>query len=73
MKQLIVPCPRGKKATGGGWAALDSTGAILEGQATTNQPAFDGSHWLVNVKNESSFSPQWKLKAWAICANVRAR
>jgi hypothetical protein len=69
-KQLIVECPKGKRATGGGWAALDSTSAIISGKATTNQPAFDGSHWLVNVTNESAYSPAWKLKAWAICVKL---
>jgi hypothetical protein len=69
-KQLIVNCPKDKKVTGGGWAALDKTDAILEGQATTSQPAYDGSHWMVNAKNQSSFSPKWKLKVWAICAKA---
>ncbi|MEL6364215.1 MAG: hypothetical protein AAFR11_05180 [Pseudomonadota bacterium] len=71
-KQLIVECPTGKVATGGGWAVLDPTSAILSGRATTNQPAFDGKHWLVNAINESDFSPTWKLKVWAICVTPEA-
>jgi hypothetical protein len=69
-KQLIVNCPKEKRVTGGGWAALDETDAILEGQATTSQPAYDGTHWMVNAKNQSSFAPKWKLKVWAICAKA---
>jgi hypothetical protein len=71
VKQLIVHCPKGKKAMGAGWAVLDETDAILDGQALTNQPAYDGSHWLVNAKNESAFADKWKLKVWVTCAKAR--
>ena len=69
-KQLKVDCPSDKKALGAGWSVLDSTGAILDGRATYFQPAFDGSHWLVNAINKSTFSPEWKLRARVICAIV---
>ena len=69
-KQLQVDCPEGKTALGAGWAVLDSTGAILDGRATYFQPAFDGSHWLVNAQNRSTFSPDWKLRVRVICAIV---
>jgi hypothetical protein len=72
VKQLIVHCPKGKKAMGAGWAVLDKTDAILDGQALTNQPAYDGSHWLVNAKNESAFASEWKLKVWVTCAKARS-
>lgn len=68
VKQLIVKCPKKKKALGSGWAVLDSTDAILDGVALTNQPAYDGSHWLVNARNESAFAKEWKLKVWVTCA-----
>jgi len=70
LKQLRVDCPDGKKTLGAGWSVLDSTSAILEGQATYFEPAFDGSHWLVNAKNNSSFATDWKLRLRVICASV---
>ncbi len=69
-KQLQVDCPDGKKALGAGWSILDPTGAILDGRATYFQPAFDGSHWLVNAQNKSTFAPEWKLRVRVICAKV---
>ena len=69
-KQLRVDCPAGKKALGAGWSVLDSTSAILEGQATYSEPAFDGGHWLTNAKNDSAFAPNWKLRLRVICASV---
>lgn len=69
-KQLRVNCPEGKKALGAGWSVLDSTSAILDGRATYFEPAFDGSHWLVNAQNKSIFAPAWKLRVRVICANV---
>ncbi|MDH5433202.1 MAG: hypothetical protein OEY19_04595 [Gammaproteobacteria bacterium] len=69
-KQLRVDCPEGKKALGAGWSVLDPTSAILDGRATYFQPAFDGSHWLVNAQNKSGFAPEWKLRVRVICAVV---
>ena len=71
-KQLQVDCPAGKKALGAGWSVLDPTSAILDGRATYFQPAFDGSHWLVNAQNKSTFAPDWKLRVRVICANVNS-
>lgn len=70
-KQIKVNCSKKKRAMGSGWAALDATDAILAGVATTDQPAFDGSGWLVNAKNNSSFAKEWKLKVWVTCAYAR--
>ena len=70
-KQLSVSCPPGKRALGAGWSVLDSTSAILEGEATYFEPAYDGSSWLANAKNMSAFSPQWKLRLRLICANAQ--
>lgn len=69
-KQLQVSCPPGKKALGAGWGVLDSTSAILEGEATYFEPAYDGSSWLTNARNLSAFSPQWKLQVRVVCANA---
>jgi hypothetical protein len=69
-KQLQVDCPDGKRATGAGWAVLDGTGAILTGRASYFQPAFDGSHWLVNASNDSDFEPNWKLRVRVICVDA---
>ena len=69
-KQLQVDCPEDKKALGAGWSVLDPTGAILDGRVTYFQPAFDGSHWLVNAQNQSTFAPDWKLRVRVICAKV---
>ena len=70
VKQLRVDCPPGKRALGAGWSVLDSTSAILEGEATYFEPAYDGSHWLANAKNNSAFAPQWKLRLRVVCANA---
>ncbi len=67
-KQLTVKCPYGKKATGAGWSVLDPTSAILEGESTYSEPTFDGSAWMVNAKNRSTFAPNWKLRVRLICA-----
>ena len=69
-KQLRVDCPEGKKALGAGWSVLDPTSASLDGRATYFQPAFDGSHWLVNAENKSAFAPEWKLRVRVVCATV---
>ncbi len=69
-KQLTVNCPAGKRALGAGWSVLDPTSAILDGRATYFEPAFDGSHWLVNAQNNSTFAPNWKLRVRVICAVV---
>jgi hypothetical protein len=69
-KQLRADCPAGKQALGAGWSVLDSTDAILEGQATYFEPAFDGSHWLTNARNMSGFAPEWKLRVRLVCANI---
>ena len=69
-KQLTVKCPNGKKATGAGWSVLDPTSAILEGESTNSEPAFDGSSWMVNAKNKSAFAPKWKLRIRLICAVI---
>lgn len=68
VKQLKVSCPAGKKALGAGWGVLDPTGAILDGSVTYFEPAFDGSHWLANAKNNSTFAPKWKLRMRVTCA-----
>lgn len=67
VKQLKVDCPANKYALGAGWSVLDNTGAILDGQATYFQPAFDGSHWLANARNNSDFATEWKLRVRVIC------
>lgn len=68
-RQLIVPCPVGKRALGAGWSVLDPTSAILNGQATAFIPAFDGSSWLVNAQT-NGFVPSWKLRVQVVCARV---
>lgn len=67
VKQLNASCASGTNATSLGWAVLDSTSAILDGAALYSLPSFDGSSWLTNARNHSSFSPTWKLRVRAIC------
>lgn len=69
-KQLQIDCPAGKYALGAGWAAVDKTGASLEGSATLSLPSWDGSGWIFNVRNITSYEPNWKLRARIICADV---
>jgi hypothetical protein len=71
-KDLDHQCPSGKRAVGAGWSALDSTSAILEGDATYFEPGFSGASWLVRVRNLSTFSPSWKLRTRLICVNQAA-
>ncbi len=69
-KQLQVDCPDSKKALAAGWSALDGTDAILNGTASYFEPATDGTHWLVNAQNNSTFTSIWKLRVRVICADV---
>lgn len=71
-KDLDNQCPSGKRAVGAGWAALDSTSAILEGNVTYFEPGFNGANWLTRVRNLASFSPSWKLRTRLICVNQAA-
>lgn len=70
MKQLITECPDGKRILSCGWSALDSTSAIMEGQATYSEPSFDGKNWMVNVKLTSTYNPEWKLRTRCVCAEI---
>lgn len=72
VKQLIPACPAGKRSLGAGWSVLDSTSAILEGEATHFAPSFDGTSWLINARSSSSSSPAWKLRSRLICVNASA-
>jgi hypothetical protein len=69
-KQLEIKCPGNKFAMGAGWSVEDSTSAILEGEATHFQLSYDGKSYLVNAKNNSAFSPNWKLRVRCVCANI---
>lgn len=69
-RQVEVRCPGNKYAFGAGWSVEDPTNAILEGQATHFQLSYDGKGYLVNAKNNSTFSPTWKLRVRCICADV---
>jgi len=57
----------GKKALGAGWGVLDDTGGILDGAALHFAPSYNGSTWLTNASNSSSFAPTWKLRARLLC------
>ena len=70
LKQVIVNCPKGKKAIGAGWSVLDKTNAILDGTATYFEPSYDAASWMVNAKNNSTFEKKWKLRVVCFCANV---
>lgn len=70
-RQLSVACPVGTKALGAGFAALDGSGAILDGIATYSMPSWDGTSWLVNAKVTAG-SPSWKLKVSLTCSNAAA-
>ena len=71
-KQLVASCPAGTRVFGAGWAVLDSTGAILEGVATYFEPRSDGSGWLMNARNASSFASSWKLQVRLQCGAAPA-
>lgn len=68
-KQLRVACPAGKRSVGAGWGVLDPTGATLEGNVSYFEPAHDGSSWLANAQNRSTYAPQWKLRLRVICVS----
>jgi hypothetical protein len=67
LKQLKVHCPEGKKALGAGWAVLGNGGIINDGRATYFQPAYDGSHWMVNAEY---YGDEWMIRMRVICARV---
>ena len=69
-KQVRASCPEGSVATGAGWAVLDPSDGILEGRATYFFPAYDGSHWLVNASNDSTFAKTWKLRVRVLCVRI---
>ena len=69
-KQLRVDCPEGKRMLGAGWSVLDSTSAILDGISTYSEPSYDGTHWLVNARKNSTFATDWKLRMRCVCADV---
>ena len=69
-KQLKVSCPAGRMALAGGWAVLDGTGAILDGNATYSEPTWDAGAWQVNAQNVSAYSATWKLRVRAICGST---
>ena len=69
-KQLQVDCSEGKTAFESGWPVLGPTDGILDDQVSYFQPAFDGSRWVVNGENRSTFAPEWKLRVRLICAAV---
>jgi hypothetical protein len=72
VKQVNASCPTGKVATGAGFGVLDSTGGIIDGEASLFVPRFDGSGWLTNAHNNSGFAPSWKLKSFLACVNSTA-
>jgi hypothetical protein len=71
-RQHIPVCPAGKRSLGAGWSVLDSTSAILDGEATHFEPSFDGTGWLINARNSSSLPPAWKLRSRLICVDATA-
>jgi len=71
-KQVSATCPTGKVATGAGFGVLDSTGGILDGEASQFVPSFDGTGWLTSAHNNSGFEPSWKLKSFLACVNSTA-
>jgi hypothetical protein len=71
-KQLQVSCPAGKKALAAGWSVLDATSAILDGNATYSEPAYDASSWLVNAQKVSTYAATWKLRMRVICGTADA-
>jgi hypothetical protein len=70
IKQLRVDCPAGKRAVGAGWSVVNSTGAILEGQALHSMPAYDGAGWMVNARRLTTGSSGWRLQVRVICVSV---
>jgi hypothetical protein len=71
-KQLASNCPRGKVATAAGFGVLDSTSAILDGEATYALARYDGRGWLTNARKNSAFEPNWKLRTRMICVTSSA-
>jgi len=70
IKQVTAACPAGKRAVGAGWAVVNNTGAILDGQAVYSMPAYDGSSWMVNARRLTTGSGPWRLQVRVICVSV---
>lgn len=71
VKQLAPACPNGKRSLGAGWAALDATSAILDGEALYVAPGFDGRSWIINARSNAA-SSGWKLHSRLVCVNDSA-
>ncbi|NVK72271.1 MAG: hypothetical protein HWE24_02225 [Oceanospirillaceae bacterium] len=67
VKQFKLNCPVGKKVVSAGWAALDGSGSIIEGQVGYSMPDFRGEGWTVNVENTSAYTSLWRLQLKVIC------
>lgn len=66
-KEIDAVCPSGKKALGGGY------GYLFGGETVTprfNGPLLDLSAWRVSGTNTES--TDWRLTAFAICADIAA-
>jgi hypothetical protein len=71
-KSINVECPSGAQALGAGWAVLDPTGAIVDGEALLFQMNAAGTSWQVAASNRSTFAPSWKLRETVLCATAGA-
>jgi hypothetical protein len=60
-----LPCPPGKKATGGGWTTTDNNyQVVVVGSGPTN----DGSGWTGGMYNSGTLTAQLTLTALCISA-----
>jgi collagen triple helix repeat protein len=64
---LVVPCPSGKKALGGGFVGPNDKTDVLR-----SAPATDGSSWtvVVGTTDGSVFGVGSSVTAYAVCATV---
>ncbi len=70
IKQVIANCPAGKRAVGAGWAVVNNSNAILDGQAVYSMPSFDGAGWMVNARKLTTGAGAWRLQVRVICVSV---
>jgi len=71
-KSINVDCPTGTQALGAGWAVLDPTNGILDGDALQFQMSPTGTGWQIAASNRSTVAATWKLQGTVLCATIGA-
>jgi hypothetical protein len=69
VKSTTATCPSGKKVLGGGAAVNTTTNTLA---ITRSSPTGDGTGWTAEAQETAAFAGNWRVTAYAVCANVAA-